>query len=215
MSVSFELSAESRADMGKGASRRLRHEGKVPAIIYGGDKDPQSITLEQRQLLKNLENEAFYSHILTVTVDGTAEKALLRDMQRHPSKPIVMHVDLLRVNMSDTIHVNVPLHFKGEEVAPGVKTAGGLVSHELNDVEVECLATDLPEFIEVDVSGLDVGETIHLSDLVLPKGVSLVQLQREHDLSVVSIHARKGGDDIEEEGEAAVEGDEAAPAVED
>ncbi len=210
MSVSFELHAEPRNDMGKGASRRLRREGKVPAIMYGGGKDPQALTLEQRELLHNLENEAFFSHILTIKVDGSDEQAVLRDLQRHPSKPVVLHVDLQRVSASEKIHVRVPLHFVGEDVAVGVKMGGGMISHELTEVDVECLPGDLPEFIEVDVSGLDVGDSLHLSDLKLPAGVTLVELARGegHDLSVVSVHARRGGGE-----EEAAEG-EGGPAAE-
>lgn len=199
MAISFELNAEPRTDTGKGASRRLRRTGKVPAILYGGGKDPQSLALSHNQLLRNLEHEAFYSHILSVNIGGSTIPAILRDLQRHPSRPVVLHADLQRVNMSEKLKAHVPLHFKGEEVSPGVK-AGGLVSHEVIDVLVECLPTDLPEFIEVDISGMDIGDSIHLSGLVVPAGVTLVELARgeSHDLGVVSIHAKRGGDEAEE-----------------
>ena len=205
----FELEAELRSDMGKGASRRLRRDGKVPAVIYGGGEDPQPITLVHSEILKRLDHEAFYSHILTVNIDGKPGKAVLRDMQRHPAKPIIMHMDFQRVEESKPIHVHVPLHFVGEDVAPGAK-AGGLITHELIEVELNVLPRHLPEFIEVDVSGLDVGESLHLSDLPLPESGSLVELARGegHDLSVVSIHARRGGGETEEGEEA--EGGEAA-----
>jgi large subunit ribosomal protein L25 len=205
----FELDAESRSDTGKGASRRLRRDGKVPAIMYGGDEQPQSITLAQNELLKRLVHEAFYSHILTVNVDGKATKAVLRDMQRHPSKPIIMHMDFQRIHENQPIRVHVPLHFIGEEVAPGVKTGGGLVAHEMIEVELEVLPGHLPEFIEVDVSNLEVGDSLHLSDLKLPETGSLVELARGegHDQPVVSIYARRGGG---EDTEAAGEGAEAA-----
>jgi len=205
----FELEAESRSDMGKGASRRLRRDGKVPAVIYGGGEDPQSITLVHSEILKRLDHEAFYSHILTVNVDGKPGNAVLRDMQRHPAKPIVMHMDFQRVDENKPIRVHVPLHFIGEDVAPGAK-AGGLITHELIEVALDVLPRNLPEFIEVDVSALEVGESLHLSDLPLPEGGSLVELARGegHDLPVVSIHVRRGGG--ETEGDTAVEGGEAA-----
>jgi large subunit ribosomal protein L25 len=206
----FELEAESRSDMGKGASRRLRRDGKVPAIMYGGDEDPQSISLLHSEILKRLDHEAFYSHILTVKVDGRASKAVLRDMQRHPSKPVIMHMDFQRVDESKPIRVHVPLHFIGEDVAPGVKTGGGMVTHELIEVELEVLPRNLPEFIEVDISGLNVGESLHLSDLKLPESGSLIELGRgeSHDLPVVSIHARRGGaEETGQAGEEAAEGE--------
>jgi len=206
----FELEAESRSDMGKGASRRLRRDGKVPAVIYGGEEDPQSITLVHSEILKRLDHEAFYSHILTVNVDGKPGQAVLRDMQRHPAKAIIMHMDFQRVDEGKPIRVHVPLHFVGEDVAPGAK-AGGLITHELIEVALDVLPRHLPEFIEVDVSGLDVGESLHLSDLPLPESGSLLELARGegHDLPVVSIHVRRGGVETEE-GEAAEGGEEAA-----
>jgi large subunit ribosomal protein L25 len=206
MAVSFELNAEPRNDTGKGASRRLRRDGKVPAILYGGNEEPRALTLNHNQVQRNLEHEAFYSHILSVNIDGTDTRAVLRDLQRHPSKPIILHVDLLRVSATEKLRMHVPLHFLGEDIAPGVKLGGGMVMHELIEVEVECLPQNLPEFIEVDVSGLHLGESLHLSDLKIPPGLTLVELARgeDHDLGVVSIHARRGGG--EEEG--------AAPAAE-
>jgi len=205
----FELEAESRSDMGKGASRRLRRDGKVPAVIYGGGEDPQSIALVHSEILKRLDHEAFYSHILTVNIDGKPGNAVLRDMQRHPAKPIIMHMDFQRVDENKPIRVHVPLHFVGEDVAPGAK-AGGLITHELIEVALDVLPRHLPEFIEVDVSALEVGESRHLSDLPLPESGSLVELARGegHDLPVVSIHIRRGGGETEE-GDAA-EGGEAA-----
>jgi large subunit ribosomal protein L25 len=184
----FELNAEKRTDIGKGASRRLRRlEDKIPGILYGGEKEPTAITLQHKQVLKALENEAFYSHILTINVDGKAEKAVLKDVQRHAFKPKVAHMDFQRVSAKTKLHMHVPLHFINEEIAPGVKTAGGIVNHLLTDVEVVCLPNVLPEFIEVDLAGLQVNQAIHLSDLKLPKGVELVALSHEHDLAVVNI----------------------------
>ncbi|MDV3239314.1 MAG: 50S ribosomal protein L25/general stress protein Ctc [Gammaproteobacteria bacterium] len=189
MGTSFELTAESRNDMGKGASRRLRREGKVPAILYGGDGEPKMLSLVHNELVRRLEDEAFYSHILAVNIDGKTEQAVLRDLQRHPAKPVIMHVDLQRVKAGEKLRMQVPLHFVGADVAPGVKTAGGLFIHELNEVEVECLPKDLPEFIEVDVSGMNVSDHLHLSDLRLPAGVELTELHRGegHDLAVAHI----------------------------
>ena len=212
MAISFELNAEPRTDTGKGASRRLRHTGKIPAIMYGGNKDPESLTLDHNEVIRNLEHEAFYSHILTVKVGGSETRAVLRDLQRHPSKPFVQHMDLQRVSESEKLRMHVPLHFSGEDIAPGVK-AGGMVSHEIIEVEVECLPKDLPEYIEVDISGMDVGESLHLSDLKMPEGAVLLELARGegHDLGVVSIHTKRGTTELEEEEgapEAAAEGDE-------
>ena len=213
MAISFELNAESRTDTGKGASRRLRHAGKVPAIIYGGGKDPQSLTLSHNEVLRNLENEAFYSHILSVRIDGSETRAILRDLQRHPSKPRVLHMDLQRISESEKLKTQVPLHFLGEEDAPGVK-GGGLVSHDLTEVAIECFPKDLPEFIEVNISALDIGDSIHLSDLKVPEGVTLTELARGegHDQNVVSMHVKRVVEEVEEapEAEAAAEGGEEA-----
>lgn len=220
MAISFELNAEPRADTGKGASRRLRHAGKVPAIIYGGDKAPEALTLSHNELLRNLEHEAFYSHILTINTGGKSTSAILRDLQRHPSKPVIMHVDLQRVSADEELRTQVPVHFIGEDVCPGVK-AGGLVMHELTEVEIECLPKDLPEYIEVDMSALDVGDTVHLSDLKVPDGVTLMELARgeDHDLSVASIHAKRVETEEEEgevaEGGAAAGGGETSESGED
>jgi len=208
MAISFELNAEPRTDKGKGASRRLRRAGKVPAILYGGNEEPQALTLDHNQVLRSLEHEAFYSHILDITIGGTGTRAVLRDLQRHPSRPTILHVDLLRVSATEKLRMHVPLHFLGEDIAPGVKLGGGMVMHELIEVEVECLPQNLPEYIEVDISGLDVGDSLHLSNLRVPPGVTLVELARgeDHDLGVVSIHARRGGGDEEEVAAPAPEG---------
>jgi large subunit ribosomal protein L25 len=214
MAISYELNAEPRSDTGKGASRRLRRAGKIPAIIYGGDKPPEAVTLSHNEVLRNLEHEAFYSHILTVRSGGKEMQAILRDLQRHPSKAIIMHMDLQRVSASEKLWTNVPIHILGEDVAPGVKS-GGLVSHDLTDVEVECYPKDLPEYIEVDISSLEVGDSIHLSGLTVPDGVTLTELERgeDHDISVVSIHAKRVVEEEEEGVEApAAEGGEAGEA---
>jgi large subunit ribosomal protein L25 len=214
MAISFVLNGESRSDMGKGASRRLRRAGKIPAIIYGGDKDPEALTLSHNEVLRNLEHEAFYSHILTVKSGGKEMQAILRDLQRHPSKAIIMHMDLQRVSATEKLWTNVPIHIIGEDVSPSVK-AGALVSHDLTEVEVECYPKDLPEYIEVDISALEVGESIHLSGLKVPEGVTLTELERgeDHDISVVSIHAKRVVS--EEEEEAAAGGGEAGAAASD
>jgi large subunit ribosomal protein L25 len=197
--------------MGKGASRRLRRAGKVPAILYGGDKDPEALTLSHNEVLRNLEHEAFYSHILTVKSGAKEVQAILRDLQRHPSKTIIMHMDLQRVIATEKLWTNVPIHIIGEDVAPSVK-AGGLVSHDLTEVEVECYPKDLPEYIEVDISALEVGESIHLSGLKVPAGVTLTELERgeDHDISVVTIHAKRV---VSEEEETAAGGGEAGEAA--
>jgi large subunit ribosomal protein L25 len=207
MAVNFQLNAEPRTDMGKGASRRLRHAGKVPGILYGGKKGPAPLVFPHKDVAKSLESEAFYSHILTVNIGGTTERAVLKDLQRHPFKPIIMHLDLQRVTDTDKLRVHVPLHFKGEDVAPGVKMRGGIVNHLMKHVDVTCLAKDLPEYIEVDVSPLNVGEAVHLSDLKLPGGVTIPGLVAgsEHDLPVVAIVLPRAAVETEE-APAAAEG---------
>jgi len=207
MSNEFSLTAEARSDAGKGASRRLRREQRVPAIIYGGEKEPEMVSLELRELVKALENEAFYSHILTLDLGGKSQQAVLRDLQRHPSRGYPMHADFLRVDKTHKITMNVPLHFTNEENCPGVKQDGGEVQHNASEVEVSCLPQDLPEFIEVDMSEMAMDQILHLSDLTLPKGVELVQLSHEHDLPVASVHAKKAAkaEDEEAEGEGGEE----------
>jgi len=210
MSVTFELNAEVRTDMGKGASRRLRHANKIPAVMYGGGEDPISLTMDHNKIAHALENEAFYSHILTINIDGKPAKAILRDLQRHPAKLLILHADFQRVNMKEKLHMNVPLHFINEDIAPGVKEEGGLIQHNVAEVEVSCLPGDLPEFLEVDVAELGMGQSLHLSDIKVADGIELVQLAHgeSHDLPVVSIHKPRAA--VEVEDEVAVEGDEAA-----
>lgn len=196
MSQEFVVHAQLRADQGKGASRRLRRlENLVPAIIYGGqDTAPVCLTVTQKDLAKHLENEAFYSHVLTIQYDGKTENAILKDLQRHPYKPIIMHADFQRVSKDREIHVKVPLHFVNEDACDAVKNHGGQVNHQMNEVEVICLPGDLPEFIEVDMSGVAMEQILHLSDLKLPKGVRVAALQQgaDHDLPVVAVHKPKG-----------------------
>jgi large subunit ribosomal protein L25 len=189
---SFELHAVPRTELGKGASRRLRHAGKLPAIIYGLGQTPQSITLEHKDVRKATENEAFFSHILSIHIDGKVHNAVVKDMHRHPYKPQIMHMDLLRINMNQIMTMNVPLHFVGGEEAPGVKE-GGIVSHLLTSVEISCLPAKLPEYISVDISDLALNQMVHLSDLQLPEGVALTELEGEdkNDLPVVHITVAK------------------------
>jgi large subunit ribosomal protein L25 len=216
MSENLTINAETRSDMGKGASRRLRYAGLVPGIIYGGEKEPEMITVEHNKLLHQLEDEAFYSSILTVNVGGDEQQVVLKDLQRHPAKPFVMHLDLLRISKKTAIKMQVPLHFTNEETAPGVK-AGGTASHNMTEVEISCLPADLPEFIAVDVGGMEIGDSIHLSELKLPEGVEIpaLALGEDYDTSVITILASRAAKE-EEEGEveageeASAEGGEAA-----
>ena len=216
MSDQFELQAEVREDMGKGASRRLRRlADHVPAIIYGGNKDPQPLTLIRKDLEKALENEAFYSHVLSIQVGKTKEKAILKDLQRHPAKDSVMHADFLRVDDKVAIKVHVPIHFMNEENSIGVKTEGGIVQHQNTDIEILCLPGLIPEYIEVDMLEVETGQIVHLSDVTLPEGVTSVALAlgEDHDLAIASINAPRGSsEDEEEEAAAAAESadDEAA-----
>src|SRR5580658_6509421 len=188
MKTSFELDAEFRETQGKGASRRLRHDGKVPAILYGGHAEARALTLSHQKLLIMLDNERFYSTILNLKVGDQTQPAILKDVQRHPFKNAVVHVDFQRVEENEKIRISIPLHFKGASVSPGVKNQGGLVSHMRTQVEVACLPKDLPEFVEVDISGLSLNESIHLSQLKVPEGVTLVEIAKE-DAAVVAIHS--------------------------
>ena len=179
--VAFERSVQ-----GTGASRRLRNSGKTPGIIYGGTELPQAVELDHNALFHALKKEAFHASILVIEVGGNVQQALLRDYQMHPFKPLVLHVDFQRVDAKQKIHVRVPLHFKGDEISPAVKLGGGVVNHVFNDLEISCLPADLPEFIEVDLSKIEVGHSIHAKDLVLPKGVVL-SLHVEQDNPVVAV----------------------------
>ena len=215
--MSIELNAELRTDMGKGASRRLRRANKLPAIVYGAGKDPENLTLEQKDVQHQLQNEAFYTQVLDLNIGGKTTEVLVRDLQHHPFKMDILHIDFQRVDAKKEVHVNVPLHFEGEDVAPGVKQEGGAVSHVVTEVEVVCLPKDIPEFIVVDMSELHLDEIIHLSDLKLPEGVEILELRQgeEHDSAVASIHARKVAAEPEEGEAAAEEGGEAPEAKEE
>jgi len=192
--ANFTLNAQDRTNEGKGASRRLRRlEAKVPAVIYGGTAPAQSISLELRELVKALENEAFFSHILTINVDGKPQQAVIKALQRHPVKNVPLHADFLRVDANQKLVRKVPLHFLNQDTCIGVKVGGGEITHYTSEVEISCLPADLPEFIEVDMIAVDVGKTLHLSDLVLPKGVEIpsLALGHDHDQPVANVHASK------------------------
>jgi large subunit ribosomal protein L25 len=218
MSESITLTATIRTDVGKGASRRLRRlEDKVPAIIYGGDTAPQKLTLSGNEILKASQIEAFYSQILNISVDGTVESALIRDLQRNPASGRVQHIDFQRVSADKEVNVNVPLHFINEDACVGVKMSGGTLTHNLTEVEVTCLPANLPEFIEVDMLEIEAGSSVHLSDLVLPEGVTVVALAfgADRDIPVASVTARRGtSDDAAEVDEPAADAD-AADSAED
>lgn len=184
----FEIEATVRHELGKGASRRLRREEKVPGVIYGGGKEAVSLTFEHKHVAKALSNEAFYSHILTLKTNGEAERVILKDVQRHPCKPRITHVDFQRIRADVKIHMHVPLHFQGAESAPGVKDAGGLISHIMSDVEVVCLPDHLPEHLDLDLSNMQLNQILHLSDIKLPEGVEIVALLHGNDKPVVSLH---------------------------
>lgn len=198
MSEDFKLDATARNDLGKGASRRLRRlAGQVPAVIYGGNVAPASVSVSHNELMKHLEHEAFYSHIISLNVDGAAQDVILKDVQRHPSKPTVLHLDFLRVDKSTKVHTHVPLHFINEAISKGVKIQGGKVVHNLTQLDILCFPHQLPEFIEVDLSNAEVGTILHISDLKLPSGVVSADLQKgaDHDLAVATVVKPKGGAD--------------------
>ena len=201
--MQFELIAQARTLQGTGASRRLRRAGTVPGIVYGGEAAPQAIEVAHNDLLLKLKKEAFHSSIVNLVVDGKKEQVLLRDYQMHAYRPLVLHIDFQRVDATHELHIRVPLHFINEEIAPGVKLKGGLVNHVVTEVDVHCLAKDLPEFIEVDLAALKIGDSIHLSQLKLPNGVKLVA--HTTDEVVVGIVGKGGATEEAAEGEAAAE----------
>ncbi|OGI38519.1 MAG: 50S ribosomal protein L25/general stress protein Ctc [Candidatus Muproteobacteria bacterium RBG_16_62_13] len=189
MSAKFELTAEPRAEQGKGASRRLRHAGRVPAILYGAGKPPQMVTLDHNSMLRNLENERFHTAIMDIKVGNDTDQAILRDWQMHPFKPQVLHIDLQRISATEKLHMRIPLHFTGADVAPGVKQDGGIVAHLMTDVDITCLPKDLPEFLTVDLSHLQLNQSVHLSDIKLPEGVGITSLAHGGtDLAVAAIN---------------------------
>ena len=193
MRISFTFGADPRGAQGKGASRRLRRSGKVPAILYGGHKEAQALVLDQQNLLTMIGDERFYSSIVQIKVDGAAQEAIIKDVQMHPARNVVVHVDLQRVIENEAIRLHLPIHFKGESISPGVKTEGGIVSHMRTDVEVSCLPKDLPEFLELDLSQMALNDTKFLADIPLPPGVTIPELAHRN-APVVSIHAPRAAE---------------------
>ncbi len=212
MATQHIIKATDRKDQGKGASRRLRRTGQLPAVVYGAHQEPQSIQILHNTVFLASQHEWFYASILDLEVEGQVQKVLLRDMQRHPFKPLIMHLDFLRVSENEAISVKVPLHFLNQDTSPAGKSSGIVITHELNEVEITCLPRDLPEYIEVDLVAFAEGDVIHLSELVLPAGVTIPELKlgKEHDLAVViARHARVDAEPAAEEGAATA----AAPAA--
>jgi len=212
MRITFQVGADSRHDQGKGASRRLRRAGKVPAVLYGGHGEPRNITLDHQQLLTMIDNEKFYSSIINVNVESQAQPAIVRDVQMHPARNSVVHVDMQRVLEDEKLKIHLPIHFKGEAVSPGVKTQGGIVSHTMQDVEISCLPKDLPEFLELDLSAMNLHDTLMLSDIPLPAGVTIPELTHRNP-PVVSIHSPRVAEPEPEAVAATTEGAAAAPAA--
>ncbi|MEM1230004.1 MAG: 50S ribosomal protein L25/general stress protein Ctc [Pseudomonadota bacterium] len=213
MSQQIELAAQPRSDVGKGASRRLRRDGKVvPGIVYGGEETPEPVTVRMNELVKAMENEAFASQIVHLSIgEKESIRTIVRDVQRNPATSVVTHIDFLRVTAGQALQMSVPLHFAGEDKCVGVRQGGGIITHTLTEVEISALPRHLPEYIEVDMTEVDVGDNVHLSDLTLPEGVTLVALSygEDHDLTVAGVQAPKGGgsaDDSEGDADAA-EGD--------
>lgn len=204
MSIDFVLQADIRDDQGKGASRRLRRAGRVPAVVYGGGRPARAVALDQNAVKKALGQEAFYSSVIQIRVGERQQPVILKDVQRHPAKGFALHLDFQRIVADEKIRMNVPVHLKGEKEAPGVRTGGGLVSHLMNEVEVSCLPGNLPEFLELDISALEVDDSLHLSDIPLPEGVEIIQLQygEDHDQPVVAIVRPRKEKAEDEAGEA-------------
>ena len=221
----FELDVSVRTDTGKGASRRLRRlHNAVPAVLYGAEKEPVPLTIDHDAILHATENEAFFSHIITLNLGKKKERAVIKDLQRHPARPVILHADFLRVSEGSTIQVRVPLHFINEEKCVGVKTGGGRILKSMTEIEVTCLPKDLPEYIEVDMLEVELGHTVHLSDISLPEGLSSVALShgKESDHSVATVQPPRGGADEAEEDidveaaeDAGAEADDEGEAEED
>jgi large subunit ribosomal protein L25 len=209
--MSISINAVKRDVKGTGASRRARRAGNVPGVVYGGGKDAINLEMNHKELFLQFRHEAFHSSILDLILDGKKESVLLRDFQMHPVRNTIQHMDFQRVSANEKIHVKVPFHFINADIAPGVKLGGGIVAHILTEAEVSCLPKDLPEFLEVDLAGLEIGHSIHLSQITLAKGVEFVQLAHGNDAAVAAIAKTRGGvsDDAEEAAETP-----AAPAAE-
>jgi large subunit ribosomal protein L25 len=212
MRTTFQVGADSRHDQGKGASRRLRRAGKVPAILYGGQGEPKNVVLDHQQLLTLIDNEKFYSSVITVNLDSQAQPAIVRDVQMHPARNAVVHVDLQRVIENAPLKIRLPVHFKGAAVSPGVKTQGGIVHHLMAHVEVSCLPDDLPEFLELDLSNMELNDTLFLADLPLPQGVTIPQLKHANP-PVVSVHSPRVVEVEEVAAAAPAEGAAAVPVA--
>ena len=214
----FELNCSVRTDLGKGASRRLRRlDNNIPAVLYGGDKDPMALTIAHKDIARATENEAFFAHIITLKIGNKKEQAVIKALQRHPARAIILHADFLRVSATHAIIVKVPIHFLNEETCVGVRLGGGNIIRTMNEIEVSCLPKDLPEYIEVDMLEIDLGESVHLSEITLPEGITSVALSHGEDsidLSIAIVQAPKGiaEEDEELEGE---EGEEAEAAGDD
>ncbi len=193
MSSSFEMSATARSDYGKAAIRRMRKTGEIPAVIYGDNREPTAITMRHDDLFHNLESEAFYSHVLSIDVDGNKEQVVLKDLQRHPARDAVLHADFLRVGENSPVRMRVPLHFVNSGAAPGIKL-GGALNRLIANVEISCLASQLPDHIDVDLSGMNIGDSIRLTQIGLPEGVSITALSRgvDHDQAVATIQKTRG-----------------------
>ncbi len=213
MKISFEVSAEPRNDQGKGASRRLRHAGKVPAILYGGHAEPRSLALDHDKLRQVIGDERFYSSIISINVGAEKQPAIVKDVQMHPAKNAVLHVDLQRVLENEKIRLHVPIHFRNESIAPGVKTQGGVVSHHMADVEVICLPKDLPEYFEADLSQMNLNDSLYIADLKVPADVTITELAHGHNLAVVSIHSPRAAEPEPTPEAATTEAAVAAPAA--
>lgn len=204
----YAIQVTTRSDQGKGASRRLRRlAAQVPAIVYGGNKDPQAISVPHKELVKALEDEGFYTHVIELDIEGTTEQVLLKDLQRHPSRPLIMHADFLRVDAATKVTMKVPVHFINEDTCVGVKQQGGMIQRSINELEVRCLTKDLPDFFEVDMANVELGQIIHISDMKIPANVEVLELIHGagHDQAVVSVIAPRGGAAAEEGDEGTAE----------
>ncbi len=213
MRIGFEIQADFRNDQGKGASRRLRRSGKIPAILYGGKLAPRQIILDHQNLMTMIDNEKLYSSIIRIKVGSESQEAIIKDVQMHPAKNAIVHIDLQRVLADEKIRIHLPIHFHGAAASPGVKTEGGVVSHRISDVEVTCLPKDLPEFLELDLSQMKLNDTKFLADIPLPAGVVIPQLQQGRNIAVVSVHAPRAAEPEPTAEAAATEGAVAGAAA--
>jgi len=210
----FELNAASRDAKGTGASRRLRNAGKIPAVMYGAGKEPVMLALDHDPLFHQIKNESFYTSILTVNVGGEKEQAVLRDIQMHPFRPRIQHMDLQRISATEKLHMHVPLHFINQDIAPGVKMQGGIVAHLMTEVDVTCLPHQLPEYLTVDMSNLSLGQSVHLSDIPLPEGVAITSITHGGDnLAIATITVVRAAIEAEAEAAAAAAASAASAAA--